>query len=194
MKARRHFLAILGFSIFVASSTAEQDSGEVAAMIGAQREAQRALAALDGVWRGSAWTILPSGEKHDSIQTQRVGLMLHGSTRVIESRSYSTDGTPESESVTIISYVPSIKTYLMELFAQGGKGDFPLKVTSDGFSWEESMGTTLTLRYTVTVKEAVWHEIREGIVSDKKPFLFFEMTLKRNGDTDWPAQGAPPPK
>ena len=37
-----------------------------AALIAAQREAMVRLAYMDGVWRGPAWTILPSGEKqHD---------------------------------------------------------------------------------------------------------------------------------
>ena len=34
----------------------------------AQREAMSRLAMMDGVWKGSAWTLLPSGEKHSITQ------------------------------------------------------------------------------------------------------------------------------
>jgi hypothetical protein len=38
------------------------------------------------------------------------------------------------------------------------------------------------------------HEIGERIVPGGEPVRFFEMTLKRIGDTDWPAAGAVGPK
>ena len=47
--------------------------------IAAQREAMKALAFLDGAWRGQTWTLLPSGEKHNLTQTERVGSFLDGS-------------------------------------------------------------------------------------------------------------------
>ena len=50
------------------------------------------LASMDGVWRGPAWTILPSGEKHSVTQTERIGPLLDGSVKVIEGRGYDADG------------------------------------------------------------------------------------------------------
>jgi len=49
-----------------------------ATQIAAQREAMAPLAFMDGVWRGPAWTILPSGEKHNITQTERIGPFLDG--------------------------------------------------------------------------------------------------------------------
>ena len=40
-----------------------QPQYDPAAAIAAQREAMKAFAAMDGVWRGPAWSLLPSGEK-----------------------------------------------------------------------------------------------------------------------------------
>ena len=49
------------------------------------------LAFMDGVWRGPAWTILPSGEKHNITQTERIGPFLDGSIKVIEETAKSDD-------------------------------------------------------------------------------------------------------
>lgn len=49
-----------------------QGRPDPAALMAAQVEAMKRLAAMDGVWRGPAWTILPSGEKHAIVQTERV--------------------------------------------------------------------------------------------------------------------------
>jgi hypothetical protein len=52
----------------------------------------------------------------------------------------------------------------------------------------------MTIRYTAVVKEGVWLEVGDRIMAGKDPIRFFEMNLKRVGDTDWPAAGAVPPK
>ena len=40
-------------------------------IIATQREAMKRFAFLDGVWRGPAWTILPSGDEATVTQTER---------------------------------------------------------------------------------------------------------------------------
>ena len=50
---------------------------------------------MDGTWRGPAWTLLPSGEKHELTQTERVGSMLDGSIKVIEGRGYEVKPTTD---------------------------------------------------------------------------------------------------
>jgi hypothetical protein len=74
-----------------ASLTTSAQRPDPAALISAERDAMKALAAMDGVWRGPAWTILPSGQKHNVTQTERIGLFLDGSIRVIEGRGYNED-------------------------------------------------------------------------------------------------------
>jgi hypothetical protein len=43
------------------------------------------------------------------------------------------------------------------------------------------------MRYTITIEAGVWHEVGEYLAKDKEPRQIMEMTLKRTGDTDWPA-------
>lgn len=52
----------------------------------------------------------------------------------------------------------------------------------------------MTIRFSGTVKDGVWHEIGERVVEGQEPVRFFEMNLKRLGDSAWPAAGAIPPK
>lgn len=162
-------------------------------LIAAQREAMVPLAFMDGVWRGTAWTILPSGEKHTITQTERVGPFLHGSVKVIEGRGYDPDGTVTFNAFGTISYNPATKAYTMHSYAMGNVGDFALKPTADGFVWEIPAGP-MTIRYTAVVKDGSWREVGDQFAPQKDPVRFFEMTLKRVGDTNWPAAGAVPPK
>jgi hypothetical protein len=46
------------------------------------------------------------------------------------------------------------------------------------------------IRYTATIKGNTLSEIGERIVAGSEPMRFFEMTLQRIGETDWPAAGA----
>lgn len=52
----------------------------------------------------------------------------------------------------------------------------------------------MTLRYTAVVKDGTWHEVGDRVVPEKEPVRFFEMTLKRVGDSSWPGAGAISPK
>lgn len=182
--------AIAGASV---SASAQGMRPEVAAQIATQREALKALAMMDGVWRGPAWTLLPSGEKHNIVQTERIGPFLDGSIKVIEGRGYNEDGTVGFNAFGVISYDPATKVYTMQSRAQGRGGDFVIKPTGDGYVWEIPAGPA-TIRYTAVIKDGTLHEVGDRIVPGKDPVRFFEMTLKRVGDTDWPASGAIPMK
>ncbi len=164
-----------------------------AALIAAQRKAMEKLAFLDGVWRGPATTTLPTGEKHSVTQTERVGPFLDGSVKVIEGRAYNENGSVGFNAFAVISFNPATSAYSMRSYAQGNSGDFVVKATADGFSWDIPAGP-MTIRYTATVKDGAWKEIGELIAPGKDPERIFEMNLKRVGDTNWPAAGAVNPK
>ncbi len=76
----------------------------------------------------------------------------------------------------------------MRAYAQGFVGDFAIRRTGDGFTWEIPAGP-MTIRYNAVVKDGTWREIGERIVPGKEPVRFFEMNLKRVGDSDWPVAG-----
>lgn len=69
---RHRLVAIAILMMALSSSASMQGRPDPAALMAAQVEAMKRLAAMDGVWRGPAWTILPSGEKHAIVQTERV--------------------------------------------------------------------------------------------------------------------------
>lgn len=194
----------VGAGIFGAVAVAQQSQRppayDPAKAIEAQREGMKELAFMDGVWRGEAWIVLPTGEKRNMIQTERIGPFLDGAVKVIEGRGY-TDGKLEFNALGIVSYDPAKKTYSMRSYAQGMVGDFPLTRTDDGYFWTIPAGP-MTIRYTATVKGDTWREVGERIeISSEggqaiphEPQKFFEMNLKRVSDTDWPAAGAIAPQ
>ncbi len=191
---KRRMIALVSMLLTVGTALAAlAQRPDPAMMIGAQKEAMARFAFMDGVWRGPAWTILDTGEKHEITQTERIGPMLDGSIRVMEGRGYNADGTVGFNAFGIISYDLSTKSYALHSHAQGFAGDFPLTPTADGYVWEIPAGP-MTIRYTMTLKDGTWTEVGDRVMPGKDPIRFFEMDLKRVGDTDWPAAGAVPAK
>jgi len=160
-----------------------------ATLMAAQKEAIAPFSYMDGIWRGPAWTILPSGQKHNVTQTERIGPFLEGTVKVIEGRGYDSEGKTSFNAFGIVSYDPAKKVFTLHSYAQGHVGDFVFIPTTDGYIWEIPAGS-MTIRYIANIKNGGWHEVGDRIVSGKDPVRFFEMTLKRIGNTDWPAAGA----
>lgn len=180
-------------TIGVSDTALGQGRPDPAVTIAAQREAMKSFASMDGVWRGPAWTILSSGEKHSITQTERMGPFLDGSVKLIEGRGYDPDGKVTFNAFAIISYNPTTRTYAFHSYAQGNSGDFVITPTPDGYVWEIPAGA-MTIRYTAVIKNGTLREVGDRIVPGKEPVRFFEMNLKRIGDTTWPAEGAVPMK
>ena len=185
--------ALLIMTVGVAMIASAQGRPDPAALIAAQRAAMDTLAYMNGVWRGPAWTILQSGEKHSITQTERIGPFLDGSVKVIEGRGSDPDGTVSFNAFGTISCDPISRVYTLHSYAMGYVGDFPLKLTADGYTWEIPAGP-MTIRYTAVIKDSSWREVGDRIMPQKEPVRIFEMNLKRVGDTTWPAAGAISPK
>jgi hypothetical protein len=185
--------ALMLLLVALAPAVLGQGRPDPAATIAAQREAMAPLAMMDGVWRGPAWTILPSGEKHNITQTERIGPFLDGSIKVIEGRGYGVDGKVTFNAFGTIWYDPATRVYTLHSHAQGQVGDFVLKPTADGYVWDIPAGP-MTIRYTAVIKNGNWLEVGDRILPGREPVRFFEMNLKRVGDTDWPGAGAIPAK
>jgi len=181
-------IAALSFGI------SAQETGEAAALVGAQREAMVPFAMMDGIWRGTAWTMRPSGEKHTITMTERIGPFLNGSVKVIEGKGYEPDGRVSFNALGILFYNPVTRAYTFRTYGHGRSGDFVLKPTPEGYVWEIPESGDATVRFTAVIKDGTYHLVGDQIVPKKGPVRFFEMTLKRLGDTTWPAGGAIPPK
>ena len=190
----RFAIVVLGVAVVAnASFAAAQERPDPAALLAAQREAMAAFAFIDGVWRGPATTVRPSGEKHAITQTERIGSLLGGTVKVIEGRGYEPDGKTTFNALGIISYSVATKTYSMRSYAMGYSGDFVVQRTSDGFTWDIPAGP-VTIRYNAIVKDGTWTEVGDRIVPGEDPVRFFEMQLRRVGDSDWPGAGAIAPQ
>ena len=116
----RHPLATFALLLITIGATLTvfgQGRPDSAALIKAQREAMATFAFMDGVWRGPAWTMLPSGEKHNIIQTERIGPFLDGSVKVIEGRGYNPDGSVGFNAFATISYNPATHVYTLHSYA-----------------------------------------------------------------------------
>jgi hypothetical protein len=191
----RTILAVVTMAAVSLSASAAFGQGrpDSAALLSAQREALSRLAFMDGVWRGPAWTILPSGQRREITQTERIGPFLDGSVKVIEGRGYDADGRVGFNALGVISFQPDKRAYTLHSYAQGLAGDFTLTPTADGYVWEIPAGP-MTIRYTATIGNGTWREVGDQIRPGKDAVRFFEMNLKRIGDTKWPADGAITPR
>jgi hypothetical protein len=178
-------------AILAIGAPAAAQPPDAAAVEAAQREAMAKLPGMDGVWRGTAWTMTPAG-RHDVVHTERIGPFLGGAVKLIEGRAYNKDGSVGFNALGIVSYDPARKAYSLRSYAMGRSGDFPLEVRPDGYVWQTPAGPGAIVRYTATIRNGSWHEVGERIAGAAKPVRIFEMNLKRVGDSQWPA-GDPVP-
>jgi hypothetical protein len=170
----------------LAAPAAAQTPPNAAARIAAERAAMARIAYMNGVWRGPAWSLNPTG-RHEVVQTERIGPFLDGSVKVLEGRGYNADGSVGFNAFGIISFEPGTGAYTLHSYAQGYAGDFPLRLTDTGYVWEVPAGPGAVIRYTATIGNNHWREIGERIAGSGPPMQIFEMNLTRVGDTGWPA-------
>jgi len=159
--------------------------------IAAQREAMARLSAMDGVWRGPAWSLTPQGRR-EMIQTERIGPMLGGAIKVMEGRGYAADGTAAFNAFGVVSFEPSTGRYSLTSWALGHSLTVPLTITETGYVWEAPAGPGAVIRYTATIRDGTWHEVGERIAAGQPPMRMVELNLRRVSDTDWPGAGAVP--
>ena len=81
----------------------------------------------------------------------------------------------------------------MHSYAQGQAGDFVITPTENGYKWEIPAGP-MTIKYSAEFKDNTWHETGDRVMQGKDPVRFFDMTLTRIGDTDWPSGDPVTPK
>jgi len=184
---------LLAVAAALAPIAAPAQPQDAATLIASQAEAMRALAMLDGVWRGPATVAEADGRRVAFVQTERIGPFLGGSIKVIEGRGYADDGAVRFNAFGIVSFDAAKRAYTMHSHAQGHVGDFAFVPTADGYRWEIPLPTG-RIRYVATVAGDELHEIGELLLDGRAPVQIFEMRLKRIGSTDWPAAGAVPPK
>jgi hypothetical protein len=184
---------IFAAALLAMAAPAASQPPNPAVLQAAQREAMAKLPAMDGVWRGTAWTMLPTG-RHDVVHTERIGPFLGGTVKVVEGRAYNEDGSVGFNAFGIISYDAAAKAYSMHSYAMGHSGDFPLDVRPDGYVWQIPAGPGAIIRYTATIGKGTWREVGERIAGTAAPVPIFEMNLKRVGDTAWPAANPVPMK
>jgi hypothetical protein len=180
---------MLAAPLSLAAPAFAQGGYDPAPRIAAQKEAMKALAFLDGEWRGEARTVLQDGKWHTFTQTERVGPMLDGTVKVIEGRGYEADGKVSFNAFAVISYDPDRKTYAMRSYTAGRQGDYTITPTATGFTWDIPAGPNMTIHYEATVKDGSWTEIGTRIPKDDHPVKFIEFTVNRLGDATWPAAG-----
>ena len=161
------------------------------ARVEAQRAAMAQLSFMDGIWRGPAWALLPSG-RQEFVQTERVGPFLGGAVRVVEGRGYAAGGSVAFNALGVLSYDPDRRAYSLQSWAQGYSVTSILRVEGNRVIWEAPAGPGAVVRHTATIGDGTWHEVSERIAGDAPPVQVAELNLRRVSDTDWPA-GDPVP-
>ena len=112
---------------------------------------------------------------------------------MIEGRGYEAEGKLGFNAFGVVSFNPATRAYSFRSHAFGQSGDFAFAPTADGYTWEIPAGP-MTIRYTAAIEDGTLREVGDRIAPGREPQRFFEMTLQRVGDSDWPAAGAIGPK
>lgn len=188
MKSVITCIAVALFAASITTPARAQGRPDPAKLMEAQGEALKKFSWLDGTWRGSAWTALPNGERHELTQTERIGPLLSGSVKVIEGRGYDKSGKTVFNALGVVSYNVTSGVFNMHSNADGRSGNYVLTPTPDGYFWDVQSGP-VTVRYTAVFKDGIWNEVGDLTMPGKPSQRIFEMNLKRIGDSAWPASG-----
>lgn len=181
-------LAAIALMALAAPAMAQDSNG---AAIAEQQAAMKRFAWMQGVWRGPGNGVNRSGP-YSVTQTERIGPFLGGTVIVMEGKGYNPDGSTGFNAFGILSYDPATKSYKLHSYALGYAGDFALTPTDNGYVWEIPAGPGAVIRYTATFTGGTWTEVGDYVAGSQPPRRIFVMTLKRLGDTDWPAAGGVP--
>ncbi len=171
--------AWLSSALWVSPAAAQNASPQSALM--------QKLDILKGTWVGETKGMGPDGKPYVVRQTERVGSMLNGDVLVIEGRGYRSDGTLAFNALGTVSADAKTGAFEFRAHAQGRSGTYRMEAIPNGVTWELAAGPQATVRYTITIESGVWREVGEYLAKDQPPRQILEMTLKRTGDTDWPA-------
>lgn len=183
----------LGIGLTLGMTThAADNSYDPDVRMSTQRAAMDKLNRLDGEWRGTAWSIAPTGVKSEVVQTERVGPFLDGTVKLMEGRGYGPAGEIKFNALGLVSFDPATGKYGFRAHAQSYGGDFEFEPTADGFKWSVPMGNFGTTEYTAIIKDGTWHEVGYLVKADGTRVQVLEMNLKRIGDSSWPL-GTPVP-
>ena len=185
------FRAAVTVALLLAAAPALAQDANTAA-IAAQQAAMKKLDWMKGRWRGPAVTRSAQGE-HRVTQTERIGRFLDGTLMVMEGKGFRADGTPGFHAFGILSFDARSGDYTLRSYAQGYAGTFKLVPSGQGYVWEVPAGPAMTIRYTANLHDGIWTEVGDRIAQGQPPQRFFQMDLKRVGDTDWPEAGAQRP-
>jgi hypothetical protein len=181
--------ATIALMLLAAPAASAQDANPAA--IAAQQAAMKKLDWMKGRWRGPAVTQGANGE-HRVTQTERIGPFLDRTLMVMEGKGFRADGSAGFHAFGILSFDPRTSEYGLRSYALGYSGTFKLAPTGTGYVWEVPAGP-MTIRYTATLHDGTWTEVGDRIAEGRPPQRFFEMNLKRVGDTAWPEEGAQKP-
>ena len=176
-------------AVLVAVPALAQDANS--GTIAAQQAAMKKLDWMKGRWRGPAVVQTAAGERRVT-QTERIGSLLDGTLLVMEGKGFQSDGSVGFHAFGILSFDPAADTYTLRSYAQGYAGTFKLVPNGAGYVWEIPAGPA-TIRYTATLHDGSWTEVGDRVVPGQPPQRFFQMDLKRVGDTPWPEEGAQTP-
>lgn len=151
----------------------------------ADPQATAALAILDGVWIGPARMMARDGGVSEFEQMERIGPMLGGEIRVMEGESRGPDGRRQFNAFTVFSAAEG-GGLEMRSHIPGHESVRVIEPKPDGYVWRTAIPEGVMV-YDITINDGVWTETGVIEFADGRRIAFFEMTLRRVGDTDWPA-------
>ncbi len=149
--------------------------------------AMQKLNFMKGVWVGEATGIGADRKPFSVTQTERVGAMLDGEVLVVEGRGYRNATELAFSAFGVISVNSNNTGYEMRAYSQGKASTFNMQYDGQKLIWEKPLPNGAVMRYTIVISDNSWHEIGEFVMAGQPPRQMLEMTLKRVGDTDWPA-------
>ena len=150
------------------------------------------LGFMFGEWVGTASGVGADRVPFTVTQTERVGPILDGYVVLVEGTGFRDNGEPAFNAFGAISCDAEAMCEIRS-YSDGRTGTFPFTITDTGYRWSIPAGPNAKMQYTATIDGNNWDQVGEFVRDGHDPVQTFQMSLKRIGDTDWPAAGAVDP-
>ncbi|GLQ21510.1 hypothetical protein ACFFUB_10225 [Algimonas porphyrae] len=187
----RTTLVAATFALFAATGMASAQTTPIGAPPPTSEADAHPFEFLFGEWVGTAGGRTAAGP-YEVTQTERVGPMLNGDIVVVNGTGYDDEGVAKFQALGIISKTPDGAGWHMKSWSGGRQGTFPIELDGTTYKWSLPAGPGAVMSYVATVKGDQWESIGTYNRDGMDPVETFRMTLKRTGDTGWPAASPVP--
>lgn len=151
----------------------------LAAPLRAQESPMRRFDQWIGSWTGSGWSVSAAGTRTEFALEEQVQRKVGGTVLLLDGRGTTADGTVTHDGLVVLSHDGKAGVYRWSGYEVGRAAvDAEVNLLDGGLEWSIPAGGA-TVRITIHIDSARWHEVGEVSTDGTTWTRFMEVNLTR---------------